>query len=154
MKRILPNTVVRCGIQIGLKLCMKEWSPITPFTAKIAGHGYMGINLWFGKSTVQSAGDRNTREAWIGILAVVKQVKSYSKWHKLFTKRQNFSPFQVKSICRRQNHCGSKLLFERVETLLQKEKMLVTSIFSVSNSVFKFFFFFLGPPKLSLCGKV
>ena len=40
-----------------------------------------------------------------------------------------------------------KFVLERVENIVGKEKMLVISIFSFSNNVFKrlFFFFFLGP---------
>ena len=53
---------------------------------------------------------------------------------KLFTKHQNFRLVQIESFCRRQNRCDSKVkvCFEPgyEKTFLEKETMLVTSIFS------------------------
>ena len=55
-----------------------------------------------------------------------------------FTERQNFRLFQIESTCRRHNKRYSKLRFcnLRVENIVGKEKMLVTSIFSFFHYVF------------------
>ena len=60
---------------------------------------------------------------------------------KLFTKRQIFRHIQIESICRQQNRYDTKteICFEteRRKHCGEKEKMLVTSIFSFSHNVFK-----------------
>ena len=55
------------------------------------------------------------------------------------TKIENFTPIQIESICRPQNKCNTKtdLSWEEQKNLREKEKMLVTSIFSFSHNVFK-----------------
>ena len=57
----------------------------------------------------------------------------------LLSKRKNYRLVQTESICRNQNECDRKLKFvwEGLTTLCEKEKMLVTSIFSFSRNVFK-----------------
>ena len=60
-----------------------------------------------------------------------------------FTQQQNFGPYGIESICRRQNNFSSKWLFLSLmgwKTLWAKDKLLVTSIFSFSHNVFKSIF--------------
>ena len=53
---------------------------------------------------------------------------------------ENFGLVQIESICKRQDKYDTKtkICFGKSrKTLSEKEKMLVTRIFSISNSVFK-----------------
>ena len=57
-----------------------------------------------------------------------------------FTKQKNFKPVQIQSTYRRQNKCDSKFEFgfrKGRKHFGEKEEMLVTSIFSFSQTVFK-----------------
>ena len=70
----------------------------------------------------------------------------FGKFVKFFTKQQMFRLVELESICRRQNKCDFKidiyLLWEGKKILWEKEKMLVTSIFSFSLNVFKRLLFY------------
>ena len=68
------------------------------------------------------------------------QVKNLVKIFKLFIKGHIFRLVQIESICRGQNKCNLKKrnsFLDGKKTVLEKEKMLVTSIFSFSHNVFK-----------------
>ena len=69
------------------------------------------------------------------------------------SKTTNFRLFQTQKVCRRHfrsDENGSKLS-KRVENTVEKEKLLVTSNFSFSHSVFKRIVS-QGSQKVSLCG--
>ena len=67
----------------------------------------------------------------------------------LFTRRQIFSLFKLKQIKCYSKH---KFVFHRVVNMLEKGKMLITSIFSFSHNIFRRLFP-EGYKKLSRCGK-
>ena len=66
--------------------------------------------------------------------------RSLPQGHSIFTKRQNFGCDQIEGICRQQIKYVAIMmisLFDRMKTLSEKEKMLVTSISSFSHTVFQ-----------------
>ena len=59
---------------------------------------------------------------------------------KLYCKQRNFQLVETGSICRQQNKCDLKIkccCWKGEKTLWEKEKILVTSIFSFSHNVFR-----------------
>ena len=71
----------------------------------------------------------------------------------LFTKQQNFRPVQIESICRRHFKWELKIeiCFGKGRKLVEKVKMLVSSIFFFSHKIFKSFLYRVVMSRL--CGK-